>query len=94
MGLLDNKSWVAQDLYNEYLQLKTEIPHLINSRDHFFRHEKAKEVQEFQQSIDKKVDRLKIILSQLKIEHGIKMEDLILLSIGIDVWLLTIKQVF
>ncbi|PLS19314.1 hypothetical protein CVD28_02560 [Bacillus sp. M6-12] len=85
MGLLDNKSWMAQDLYNEYLDLKTEIPQLINSRDHFFRHQKMKEVKEFQESIDEKVKRFKTILNELKVVHGIAMEDLILLSIGIDV---------
>lgn len=84
MGLLDNKGWLAQDFYNEYLSLKQEIPHLISSRDHFFRCNKAKEVQEFQHSIDEKVSRLKFVLEQLRLE-GIKMEDLILLSVGIDI---------
>lgn len=85
MGLLDNKSWQAQDYYNEYLTLKTEISHLINSRDHFFRNSKPKEVQEYQHSIDEKVDRLKFVLNQLNVVHGISMENLILLSIGVDI---------
>jgi hypothetical protein len=85
MSLLVGKNWQAQDFYNEYLRLKTEIPELINSRDHFFRHNKDNEAQEFQFSIDEKVERLKFILNQLKVVHGIAMEDLILLSIGIDI---------
>lgn len=85
MSLLAGKHWQAQDYYNEYLRLKTEIPELINSRDYFFRHNKEKEVQEFQVSIDEKVERLKLVLNQLKLVHGIAMEDLILLSIGVDI---------
>lgn len=85
MSLLAGKHWQAQDFYNEYLRLKTEIPELISGRDHLFRHNKEKEVQDFQISIDEKVERLKLVLNQLKVVHGVAMEDLILLSIGVDI---------
>jgi len=85
MAFLDGKSWIARELYIEYLQLKTDIPALINGRDHFAQRNKSEEVEDFQKDINTKVDRLEFVLNQLKVEHGIRMEDLILLSIGIDV---------
>lgn len=85
MGLLENKGWLAQDFYNEYLKLKVEISELIQNQKYFARHDKQKEVQDYQNEIDEKVDRLKLVLNQLRVVHGISMENLILLSIGIDV---------
>ncbi|RHW31869.1 hypothetical protein [Oceanobacillus profundus] len=85
MGLLQNKSWMTEELYNQYLQLKTEIPQLIKARDFYVSKQSDLGILDYQNSIDEKVERLKYILNQLKVVHGIAMEDLILLSIGIDV---------
>lgn len=79
------KSIVAQEFYNEYLELKQSIGELINERDYFTRIKRTKYVSECQGKIDDKVERLKLVLNQLKVVHGVSMEDLILLSIGIDV---------
>ena len=85
MSLLQGKSWIAQDLYNEYLELKVEIPRLVNARDYYKQFNKHKEVEEFQQKIDENVQRLKLVMSDMENHHNIDMKDLILLSIGIDV---------
>ena len=80
---MEFKSWQAQEYYNEYRQLKEDIRQLVNSRDYLFRKNMNKEVLEFQENIDKKVKKLKIVLQELKLS-GVSMEDLLLLSIGID----------
>lgn len=84
MGLLEGKSWAVQDFYNEYLKLKIEIPELVNSRNHFKMYNKHNEIKELQTSIDVKVNRLKFVLDQLELNR-VSMQDLIFLSIGIDV---------
>lgn len=85
MGLLDNKSRKAKELYNEYLQLMTEIPQLVKARDFYISKNSDIGSRDYQNDIDENVERLKDVLNQLKIVHGIAMEDLILLSIGIDI---------
>lgn len=85
MGLLENKGWIVQDFFNEYLDLKRDIQELVQHQQHFARHNRTKEVNDYQVDIDEKVKRLKFVLNELKFVHGIAMEDLILLSIGIDV---------
>lgn len=85
MGLLEDKSWLAQDFYNEYLSLKVQIQELILTRNHFESYNKVDEAREMQVKIDEKVTRLKFVLNVLKLECGVPMEDLILLSIGVDV---------
>lgn len=85
MGLLDNKSWKAKELYNEYLQLMKEIPQLVKARDFYISKNSDIGSRDYQNDIDENVERLKDVLNQLKIVHGIAMEDLILLSIGIDI---------
>lgn len=88
MGLLDKKGWMAQDLYNEYLDLKTDI----SERVKVLEYQKnisgtitEKGIKEFEYTTNEKVARLREILNQLKVVHGVAMEDLILLSIGIDI---------
>ena len=85
MGLLDNKDWKAREFFNEYLELKRDIQELVQHQEYFARHNRTKEVKDYQVDIDAKVERLKFVLNNLKVIHGIAMEDLILLSIGIDV---------
>lgn len=72
---------MAQEYYNEYLKLKEEVSYLINSRTHVLNQE---EILNIHQKIDSKVERLRFILYQLKETHGVAMEDLILLSIGVE----------
>lgn len=87
MGLLENKGWEAQDLYNEYLDLKQDISKRIQNLEYqvSMGNLTSDGVYFKQDIIDEKVDRLKVILNHMKVLHGISMEDLILLSIGVDV---------
>ncbi|MEC1404191.1 hypothetical protein [Bacillus subtilis] len=87
MGLLKNKSWKAQDLYNEYLELKVDISQeainleFIKSMGEVT----AEEVTTRKNSINEKVMRLRTVLNQLKVEHNVQLEDLIILSLGVDI---------
>jgi hypothetical protein len=87
MGLLDNKSWMAQDLYNEYLELKTDIQESVKNVDYIKRVGTVSEevIKTKEEKIQEKVARLKVVLNELKVFHKVAMEDLILLSIGIEV---------
>ncbi|MCY7911207.1 hypothetical protein MOB65_20335 [Bacillus inaquosorum] len=86
-GLLKNKSWKAQDLYNEYLELKVDISQeainleFIKSMGEVT----AEEVTTRKNSINEKVMRLRTVLNQLKVEHNVQLEDLIILSLGVDI---------
>ena len=85
MGLLDKKSWQAQEYYNEYLELKRDLLELVQHRNHFKPYNKPDVLHAYQITINEKVKRLKFVLNELKVVHEIALEDLILLSIGIDV---------
>lgn len=85
MGLLESKGWIAQDLYNEYLQLKEEVPRLIESRDFYIRRRSEVGARDYQNDIDEKVKRLNNILDQLEDAHGVSMKSLVLLGIGVNV---------
>lgn len=86
MGLLKNKSWQAQDLYNEYLELKVDISEKIINLEFVKSMEvTAEEVTTRENSINEKVMRLRTVLNQLRVEHNVQLEDLIILSLGVDV---------
>lgn len=88
MGFLDNKSWMAKDLYKEYLDLKTDIAERVKVLDYQKNINGAvteKGIKELESKIDDKVLRLRAVLNEMKIVHGVAMEDLILLSVGIEV---------
>lgn len=88
MGLLEGKSWVAQDFYNEYLTLKTDIAEsvkVLNYQKNISGTITEKGIQELESKIHEKATRLRFVLNQLKVVHGIALEDLILLSVGVDV---------
>jgi hypothetical protein len=85
MGLLEDKSWLAQDFYNEYLKLKVDISESIKNLEWMKSNGTTEEgIKVREDRINEKVARLKIILNHLKLS-GVSMEDLILLSIGVDV---------
>jgi hypothetical protein len=86
MGLLEGKSWLAQDFYNEYLKMKVDISESIKSLDYCKLRDVLTEevIKAREEKIAEKVARLKVILNHLKLS-GVSMEDLILLSIGVDV---------
>ncbi|UML50993.1 hypothetical protein MKS87_11410 [Bacillus subtilis] len=87
MGLLKNKSWQAQDLYNEYLELKVDISEKIINLEFVksMGEVTAEEVTTRENSINEKVMRLRTVLNQLRVEHNVQLEDLIILSLGVDV---------
>lgn len=88
MSLLDNKGWQAQDLYNEYLELKTDIAErvkVLEYQKNVIGTITEKGIKELEDKNSEKVARLRIVLNELKLFHGVAMEDLILLSIGIVV---------
>lgn len=87
MGLLDNKSFMAQEYYNEYLDLKTDIADRVKNLQVMKQFGTVTEegVKLKEDKLNEKVARLRVVLNELKIVHGVAMEDLILLSIGIDV---------
>ncbi|WP_243572772.1 hypothetical protein [Bacillus stercoris] len=87
MGLLKNKSWHAQDLYNEYLELKVEISQEVINLEFVksMGEVTAEEVTTRKNSINEKVMRLRTVLNQLKVEHNVQLEDLIILSLGVDI---------
>ncbi|WCK57183.1 hypothetical protein PP175_28765 (plasmid) [Aneurinibacillus sp. Ricciae_BoGa-3] len=75
--LLEGKGWIAQEFYNEYLRLKEEIFNLTK----YVQYEKNAELEA---KLEEKVKRLRFVLQQLKL-NGVALEDLILLSIGVEV---------
>ncbi|MGD1416395.1 hypothetical protein [Bacillus stercoris] len=87
MGLLKNKSWQAQDLYNEYLELKVDISEKIINLEFVksMGEITAEEVATRENSINEKVMRLRTVLNQLRVEHNVQLEDLIILSFGFDI---------
>ncbi|MGK9266519.1 hypothetical protein KXR56_07580 [Bacillus inaquosorum] len=87
MGLLKNKSWQAQDLYNEYLELKVDISEKIINLEFVksMGEVTAEEVTTRENSINEKVMRLRTVLNQLRVEHNVQLEDLIILSLGVDI---------
>lgn len=89
MELFANKSWMAQELYNEYLNLKIDIQSLVQKLD-YLRNTGRNNVPGgtyYQQEteLNTKVKRFKTILNELRMMHGILLEDLILLSLGVDI---------
>lgn len=87
MGLFEQKSWLAQDFYNEYLELKTDIAErvkIVDYQKHVSSTMTNAGLEELDMELHQKVKRLRFVLNQLKLVHGIALEDLILLSIGID----------
>jgi hypothetical protein len=85
MSILENKGWMAQDFYNEYLELKVKISELVKTKEHFERHRQPRKViEEIEVELNEKVSRMRFVLEQFKY-NGIALEDLILLSIGVDV---------
>lgn len=85
MSILENKGWMAQDFYNEYLELKVKISELVKTKEHFERNRQPRKViQEIEVELNEKVSRMRFVLEQFKY-NGIALEDLILLSIGVDV---------
>lgn len=87
MGLLKNKSWQAQDLYNEYLELKVDISEKIINLEFVksMGEITTEEVTTRENSINEKVMRLRTVLNQLRVEHNVQLEDLIILSLGFDI---------
>lgn len=78
-------SWKAQDFFNDYLQLKSDIILGYKDRDYYFRINNEEKFAQTHEELVKKVNALKFVLNQLKVVHGVQMEDLILLSVGVDV---------
>jgi hypothetical protein len=86
VGLLDEKGWIAQDFYNEYLDLKVEISEMVKNI-HYIQ-SRGLDSSEFletrKEKLNEKVKRMRFILEQFKL-NGVALEDLILLSLGVDV---------
>lgn len=74
-------SWQVQEYYNRYLELKSEISTLM--RNDAFGFDDGIDEAEAETELDNKVKEFQSTLSNMKL-HGIKMEDLIMLSIGIE----------
>ncbi|MCY7943931.1 hypothetical protein MOC02_07405 [Bacillus inaquosorum] len=87
MGLLKNKSWQAQDLYNEYLELKVDISEKVINLEFVksMGEVTPEEITTRENSINEKVVRLRTVLNQLRVEHNVQLEDLIILSLGVDI---------
>lgn len=87
MGLLKNKSWQAQDLYNEYLELKVIISEKVINLEYVksIGEVTSEEITTRENSINEKVVRLRTVLNQLRVEHNVQLEDLIILSLGVDI---------
>jgi len=87
MSLLINKGWMAQDYYNQYLSLKYEIgklttEQLVNKR--IGAH--ADVCEQTTNTLNERIKQLHFVVQQLTIVCGIDMMDLLMLSIGVDVW--------
>ncbi|MCY7977439.1 hypothetical protein P8843_07105 [Bacillus inaquosorum] len=87
MGLLKNKRWQAQDLYNEYLELKVDISEKVINLEFVksMGEVTPEEITTRENSINEKVVRLRTVLNQLRVEHNVQLEDLIILSLGVDI---------
>jgi hypothetical protein len=72
---LEGKGWIAQEYYNEYLELKEEIYSLTHN---YLWHD------ELEKDLNEKVKRMRFVLKQLQ-DNKVQLEDLILLSIGVEI---------
>jgi hypothetical protein len=82
---MEFKSWQAQDYYNEYLDLKFKISDIVTELEYCKKHEKFNYmVEKWESELEPLVKRLKFVLQELRL-HGVSMEDLILLSVGVEV---------
>lgn len=77
MSFLQRKSWIAQEFYNEYLATKQDILELTKRLDI------SGDVADEAELIDK-IKYMRMVLKELKL-HGVDLEDLILLSMNVDV---------
>lgn len=75
---------VTNEFYIEYLELKQEIQELnvkVNA-PHWFEKQGASQ-EENQKTLDEKIERMKVVLEQLKL-GGVTAEKLLWLSLGVD----------
>ena len=79
---LKNKGWIAQEFYNEYLELKCDIASFTRQLEYPRLDEDMRLYLEDQ--LDEKVDRMRFVLNELK-SKGVNPEDLILLSLGVNI---------
>ncbi|MFS0657416.1 hypothetical protein AB1L07_02160 [Niallia alba] len=77
----------AQEYFNEYLDLKVDIDERVKNLNYMKNTGKltVDEVESRQVEINIKVERLLYVLNKLNVVHGVLFEDLILLSIGVDI---------
>jgi len=83
MTFLKGKGWIAQEFYNEYLNLKAEISELARNKEYFERnnHENSEEIEK---TLKEKVSRMRFVLQQLKL-NGVSLEYLFFLDLGVDI---------
>ncbi|MCZ4246881.1 hypothetical protein O2313_04965 [Bacillus amyloliquefaciens] len=85
MGLLGDKGWQALEYYNLYLDLKVDISERVQSLE-YIKGEGNVTGEAYSYKDDRlkeKVNQLRFVLNELK-NAGVSMEDLILLSCGVD----------
>lgn len=85
MSFLANKTWKAQEYYNEYLDLKQELVRLTSQDIDRYKEANQDSVVEYlEKEISKKSKELDFVLEQLEL-CGVSMKDLIKLGCGLDV---------
>lgn len=80
------KNLQAFELYQEYLELKQEITELSMKKEspHWYNLEDDESKQDVLDLYDEKVKRATEVVDLMKI-YGIKLEDLVLLGMGVDI---------
>lgn len=79
------KSWLAQEYYNEYLDLKLKIKDATIEYTYCAERPRYNEMADiYQKELIEYTARLRIVLHELK-NNGVDMTDLVLLSAGVDI---------
>lgn len=81
---MKNMGIVTNEFYIEYLELKQEIQELnvkVNAPQWFEKQGASQE--ENKKTLDEKIERMKVVLEQLKL-GGVTAEKLLWLSLGVD----------
>ncbi|AJD93045.1 hypothetical protein JMA_37270 (plasmid) [Jeotgalibacillus malaysiensis] len=74
------------EYFNEYLELKQEIPNLVLRKENpqwFYLDEQNQK--ELEARLEEKVRRMRVIIEYLKYHDGVTAEQLLLLTMGVEV---------
>lgn len=80
------KTIAGLEYFNEYLELKQEIPNLVLRKENpqWFNLDEKKQ-KEVEKTLEEKVRRMRVLIEYLKYHDGVTAEQLLLLTMGVEV---------